>query len=430
VTASAAFWIFVGGLPVVVVLTVAAKSLRRFSRHRLDDICQAHDAREQFGHMLRLHGRVGLAVENLSMLAILGTVAAATYWLIKDPALWRDGDLPPLTAAVGSAVAMLACAAWIPWTIAQLWAEPFLYRTWKVWRIVSRLTWPVVVCGDFVDVVLHRLAGRPRQLPDEETFEEEIRSIVTEGHREGLLEEDAREMIEGVIELSDAVVSEIMTPRTDMVSIHVGLNLEEAAQFAVQATHSRIPVFDKNRDDIVGILYGKDLLPQLIKEPVQRVKTLKEIVRPPHYVPETKPVDAILQEFQKTHNHMAIVLDEYGGVAGLVTIEDVLEEIVGEIADEYDSDLVEGIRQIDSRTCELLARVHIDEINDRLHIELPEDGDFDTIGGFVLSQLGRVPAVGEEVRYGNIKITVLEVTPRRIERVRLETLDEVPRATA
>ena len=423
-TTDVAFWFFVGALPVVVIATTAAKVLRHFSRHRLDEICRARKNPDRFSQILRWHGEAGEAAEYLALLAILASVAGATGWLALDDSAWRHGAMPGAMATVGVVLAMLTCAVWVPWAVVALWGEPFLYWTWPGWQLVRQMTAPLRLLGRFINIVLYRLAGRPYETPDEDAFEEEIRSIVTEGYREGLLEEDAREMIEGVIELSDAVVTEIMTPRTEMVMIHVGVDLDEAARFVVEATHSRIPVYDKNRDDIIGILYAKDLLPELIKKPDQRAKSLRQIIRKPHFVPETKPVDALLQEFQRTRNHMAIVLDEYGGVSGLVTIEDVLEEIVGEIVDEYDRDQVDGIRRIDDRTSELLGKVHIDEINDRLHLNLPEDGDYDTIGGFVLTQLGRVPAVGEEVRWGNVRITVLEVSPRRIERVRLEVLDE------
>jgi Mg2+/Co2+ transporter CorC len=250
-----------------------------------------------------------------------------------------------------------------------------LYYTWPLWRAVGLLMAPLVWGARFVDTVFHRVAGRMPEVPDEESFEDEIRTIVTEGHREGLLEEDAREMIEGVIELGDVVVSEIMTPRTDMVSMPLSLSWQEMLQFVVRVRHTRIPVHENNRDDIIGILYTKDLLPELAKGPDEPRTPWKSLLRAPWFVPETKPVDDLLQEFQQTRNHMVVVLDEYGGVSGLVTMEDVLEEIVGEIIDESDKDLVDGIREIDHRTAEALGKVHIDEINERLALDLPDDGE-------------------------------------------------------
>jgi len=149
---------------------------------------------------------------------------------------------------------------------------------------------------------------------------------------------------------------------------------------------------------------------------------LEKILRKPFFVPETKKIDELLPEFQKSRNHIAIVLDEYGSVSGLVTIEDVIEEIVGEIADEYDEALVDGIKCTSDTTCETLARVHIDEVNRRLGISLPEDKDFDTVGGFLFHQLGRIPDVGEEVTYGDVRFRILDAGRRRIDRVAIEVL--------
>jgi CBS domain containing-hemolysin-like protein len=184
-----------------------------------------------------------------------------------------------------------------------------------------------------------------------------------------------------------------------------------------------VPVYDKTRDDIVGILYSKDLLPELAKSPGEPARPLAELLRKPLFVPETKPVDDLLKVFQKSRTHIAVVLDEYGGVSGLVTIEDVLEEIVGEIDDEYDQKSEEAIRKIDDDVCEALGRAHIDEINEQMAFELPEDADFDTIGGFVFAEFGRVPAAGESITWhDSVRVTVLEASRRRVNRVRLERI--------
>ncbi len=256
---------------------------------------------------------------------------------------------------------------------------------------------------------------------DEETLEEEIRTIVSEGHREGLLEEDAREMIEGVIELGDVAVSHIMTPRTEMHMLAVDTALDEILDDIIEWGHSRVPVYDKSREDIAGILHIKDLLPELAKDPDQRRQSIRSLLRPTLFVPETKPVDELLALFQQSRTHIAVVLDEYAGVSGLVTIEDALEEIVGEIVDEYDKETEEDIHKIDDDTCETLGRAHVDEINERMGFDLPESEDFDTIGGFVFAEFGRVPAVGESLTWQDaIRVTVLEATRRRVNRVRLE----------
>jgi CBS domain containing-hemolysin-like protein len=232
-------------------------------------------------------------------------------------------------------------------------------------------------------------------------------------------------MIEGVIDLGDAYVSQIMTPRTDMHMIHVEAPWDQMLSEVIESGHTRIPVYDRTRDDIVGMLYSKDLLPELATGDPHSRTPLREIVRKPLFVPETKAVDDLLAMFQQLRTHIAVVLDEYGGVSGLVTIEDVLEEIVGEIDDEYDPESVAEIDVVDDDTCEALGRAHIDEINAAMNLELPEDGDYDTIGGLVFSELGRVPQAGESVVWQEkVRISVLEATRRRIDRVRIERLQK------
>jgi len=429
VTPNTLLWFTIAGLVFTGFVAVGANSLRRFSRHDLQAICRKHDALEKFGSILRGHERVALGIENLLSVCVALTITVGAWLGIKE---WSQMSWPELALTVAvSGLVLAAVVVWIPSAVARLWAEPLLYQSWRLWRTLSVAMAPLVYSARAVDAVLHRLAGRTPEVPSEESIEEEIRTIVNEGHREGLLEEDAREMIEGIIELGDADVSQIMTPRTDMHMIHVGVSWEGMLDEVMKTGHTRIPVFDKNRDDIVGILHGKDLLPELAKGPGSARRPWFEILRKPYFVPETKKVDDVLQEFQQTRNHLAVVLDEYGGVSGLVTIEDVLEEIVGEIVDEYDEDLVEEIEKIDDRTCEALGRAHIDEINDALSINLPEDGDYDTIGGFVFSELGHVPQPEDSLVWQElVRITVLEATRRRIDRVRLEVIGEAARESA
>jgi len=417
-------WLSVAGMVVTCIAAIGARSLGEFAPHELKEICRRRRSSDRLGQILRHREQVALAAETLQVVATAVVVGAWVLWITPSEGIANPAML--ISSVAGAAVVLLAVEIWIPWAVVRLWAAPFLYHTWPAWRAVSVVLTPLVIAARFVDAVMHRLAGRTPEVPDEESFEDDIRTIVSEGHREGLLEEDAREMIEGVIELSDVHVSEIMTPRTDMVSMPMALTQREALQFVTEISLTRIPVSDKNRDDIVGILHIKDLLPELAKEPGETRRPWTSLLREPFYVPGTKPSDVLLQEFQRTRNHMAVVLDEYGGVSGLVTMEDVLEEIVGEIVDEYDKDLVDGIRELDDGLCEALGKIHIDEINERLDLQLPDDGDFDTIGGFVFSELGHVPVVGEELIRNNVRITVVEATRRRIERVRLEILDRDP----
>jgi CBS domain containing-hemolysin-like protein len=213
-----------------------------------------------------------------------------------------------------------------------------------------------------------------------------------------------------------------MTPRIDIFSISVNLSLEEARRELLEAGHSRIPVVDSSPDDIVGILYARDLLECFSHDGQPR--SLRSILREPFYVPETTTVDALLERMKRERLHMAIVLDEYGGVAGLVTLEDILEEIVGDIADEFDDVEAASVRHIDPHTIEVDARTHLDELNELFDLDLPEEADFDTVGGFVFNELGRIPQKGETVIWNSLKITITEVTERSVVKVNLTS--EVP----
>jgi len=421
-TTTTLLWLFAALLGVTCLAALAARALAEFSPAELEEICRKRNRPERLGHVLRWRERVQLAMQSLRTVTLAAAVAVGGLgvWQQARTAEFAAGSWAP--ALIVGLLSLLAANVWLPWTLARLWADQFLFLAWPLLWGLSFLLAPFALLARVVDVALYRVAGRERPTPDEESFEEDIRTIVSEGHREGLLEEEAREMIEGVIELGDADVSQIMTPRTDMVSIPAACTWEEMLDQAISAGHTRIPVYGRNRDDILGILHTKDLLPELTRGPQQRVEHWTKLLRQPVFVPETKPIDALLQELQRGRNHMVVVLDEYGGVSGLVTIEDVLEEIVGEIADEYDAAHVEGVRELAPGVCEALGRVHIDEINERLGLGLPEDADYDTIGGFVFNELGHIPTTGEDLVWRNVRITVLDATRRRIERVRIEVL--------
>ena len=422
-----AAWLTLAGIAllIVVVSGCIARSLRDFSSHEFEELSMRRGRPELLSEVLQWQDRAQFVAEGVELLAGALVVAAVVEALLIR-ASTGPHNLEIATEVVVTGVLLLVAAIWLPWAIAQTWGAQLVFRTWPLIKLASRCLSPLSAGAWLFGKLGRRLAGHTAEETQEESLEDEIRSIVTEGHREGVLEEDAREMIESVMALRDLNVSEVMTPRTDMISMPIAMDLREAALFVVKAGHSRIPAYDKHRDDIVGILYGKDLLAELAKEPHERKATVGEITRPPSFVPETKAVVALLEQFQLSRNHMAVVLDEFAGVAGLITIEDILEEIVGEIIDEYDEEVIEGIRRIDDRTAEVLARVHVDEINEQLGLDLTYHGDFDTIGGFVFGELGNLPAVGEQLTYKNVRITVLDVHRRRIEKVRIEILDQEP----
>lgn len=421
----ALFWVAMACTAAAGLTSLAARSLRDFSRRDLEQICERHQKPLRFRDILHHHERAALSAEFVLVLMISAAIGTASDWYASSPAAAVTANVWSrlILFVVPVGVVLLVVVIWLPWSISRIGGAAFLYFTWPLWSALGKLCYPLVWLARGLDMLLHRLAGRATVEPNEETLEEEIRTIVTEGHREGLIEEEAREMIEGVMELGDAVVSHIMTPRTEMYMLQLNTSWDEAVEGVIRSRHTRIPVYDKTRDDVVGILYTKDLLPELARPANAQRRPLSELLRKPLFVPETKAVDDLLQWFQKSRTHIAVVLDEYGGVSGLVTIEDVLEEIVGEIDDEYDQQSEQEIHKIDDDVCEAMGRAHIDEINEEMDFDLPEDEDFDTIGGFVFAEFGRVPSVGESITWReSVRLTVLEATRRRVNRVKLERI--------
>ncbi|MCZ6602870.1 MAG: hemolysin family protein, partial [Planctomycetota bacterium] len=264
------------------------------------------------------------------------------------------------------------------------------------------------------------IAGWLRREHDDGSLaiEEGLRTAAVEAERKGVLAKEDRAMIEKIMEFRDVQVIEVMTPRTELFSIEVETPMLETLKIAKRTSHSRIPVYSGNRDTIVGVLYLKDLLRQLDNGKVTSV-TLREIMRKPLFIPETKFVSDLLREFQASKIHMAIVVDEYGGTSGIVTIEDLIEEIVGEIQDEYDADEEVPLKRIADDTVDVDAKFHIDELNRELGLDIPEGDGFETLGGFVFSHLGKIPRVGDNFHHGAVEFTILDADERRINRLKL-----------
>lgn len=250
------------------------------------------------------------------------------------------------------------------------------------------------------------------------TSEAELLAVADQAVEEEVIEAEERRLIESVIELGDTVVREVMVPRTDMVTFPADFRASDAMEVIILNGFSRIPAVGEGIDDIVGIVHAKDLMRAERDGHGQR--PVAELARPAHFVPETKGVAELLREMQLERFHMAIAVDEYGGTAGLVTLEDIIEELLGEIVDEFD---VEDpmIEPLPGGDVQVNARMALDEVNDLIHAELPE-GDWDTIGGLLLSELGHVPAEGESVEVGGWQLTAQRVQGRRIGRVRLHRL--------
>jgi putative hemolysin len=291
---------------------------------------------------------------------------------------------------------------------------------WPVLALAYVLTPVRAVLGAFTALISRAVARE--DTPQTAITEAELRTLVEVGHREGVVERGEREMIHGVFELGDTTVWDIMTPRTDIFGVDVRIPAERLLAELRQHLHHRVPVYDGSLDVIVGILLTRDLLPYYRGLPSNF--DLRRHLLPPYFVPQTKRADALLREFQAKKLRMAIVVDEYGGTAGLVTLEDILEEVVGEIRDEFETD-ERLVQRIDERTYRVAAKLPIADFNQLTGLSISNE-NFDTVGGWVLDLFGRVPHRGEKVESGGIRITVEKVHRTRI----LEVLVQLPEPPA
>ena len=283
-------------------------------------------------------------------------------------------------------------------------------------RATAWLLHPLIVILSAITNTLVRLMGGRMKHQGPFVTEEELRLLVSVGEEEGVLEEGETDMIHSIFEFADTTVREVMVPRIDMVTLESDATVDEAVDLALQGGFSRIPVYEETIDNIIGVLFTKDMLKQLRED--HKSLPIRELVRPAYFVPETKKLDDLLREIRQKRTHMAIVVDEYGSVAGLVTIEDLVEEIVGDIQDEYDREenLYEQVTQFEYI---FDAKINLDEFNELMDTDL-ENEDYDTLGGFLLGQLDKIPVAGDTITFKNLNFTILTTRGLRITKVKVE----------
>jgi CBS domain containing-hemolysin-like protein len=246
--------------------------------------------------------------------------------------------------------------------------------------------------------------------------EKDIQSIIDVGEEEGVIDQEEHEMIHGIFELKQAVVREVMVPRTDIKCVSRKARIKDIIDLIISEGHSRIPVFDGKIDNIVGIVYAKDLLKFWGKDGEEI--PLEKVMREPYFIPETKRLEELLKEFKMKRVHMAIVVDEYGGLSGLVTIEDLIEEVFGEIEDEYDQRVEERIIPLGDGSISVDAKLEIEELESYFDVEIQKE-NFETVGGFIFNLLGRVPKAGERVNFGDLIMAIESADGRRIGRIKI-----------
>ncbi|MEA2736077.1 MAG: magnesium and cobalt exporter, family, partial [Humisphaera sp.] len=330
-----------------------------------------------------------------------------------------------LLAVVITAVIHLFFSVAIPHAISRHAAEPMIAVSIRFLHGLRLAMLPITKLMHGVDMLVSHAATKssPQEQEEiEEAIENEILSAVEEGEKEGVVDEEERQMIESVIAFHDTQVGQIMTPRPEIFALEIGATLEQVKATIAESGHSRIPVYQGKIDQIVGILYARDML-KLLGEPADKFN-IRDFIRPAFFVPETKPLRDLLHDFRLQKVHIAIVSDEYGGTAGLVTIEDIFEELVGDISDEHEPAEPAMIQRIDDLTAEADARTYIDELNRVLGLNLPEDAGYDTLGGFISTTLGKIPEPGTTFEGKGAKFTVLDAEPQKVNRVRVELVPE------
>jgi CBS domain containing-hemolysin-like protein len=259
-----------------------------------------------------------------------------------------------------------------------------------------------------------------------EGFEEEFHDLINGGEGKGLIDQYSGDWIHRILEFKDTVAREVMIPRTEIVCFQADTSVEKVLELAIESGHSRLPMYGQNIDDIIGIFCVKDLLRHWGKKGDEI--DLSTMTRPPYFVPEMKNIGQLLQEFKKNRSHMAIVIDEYGGTAGLITIEDIIEEIFGEIQDEHDMEEAR-ITPMPDGTLMVDARTNVDELEEYFKIDIPKD-NFETVGGLIVHLMGRVPRAGEEVHYRGLHIVIHDSDQKKVSRVKVRLTQAESRNSA
>lgn len=348
---------------------------------------------------------IGNNIVNILASSIATTVAIQTY-----------GDSPKAIAiaTAGMTLLLLIFGEITPKVVAKAYSTTISGIVINVIYILSRVFYPVSHILMFMSKIISRLFGVKIDNIEFLITEEEIKSVVSVGEEEGVIEEEEKKMIHSIFEFTDTTVKEIMIPRTTVFALEAGKTLNEVWESIISTGYSRIPVYDERIDNIIGVFYLKDLF-NIIKEGKLDIQ-VRDFIREAYFVPESKPLFEMLEEFKKMQIHMAIVIDEYGGTAGIITIEDLIEEIVGDINDEFDIEHDEEIKKVADNKFIVDALIDIEYLNNELSINLPVSEDYDSLGGYIYAILGRVPIEKDSVfnEDNTIEIKVLQVDNKRI----------------
>jgi len=340
--------------------------------------------------------------------------AVATLGTIIAVSLIRNENWAVAIATIVITILTLVFAELIPKSLAVRYGERLALRYVRPLEIISTLLYPFVYILNHIGIGFTRVVGE-NEIPKPTISEEEFRTAISIGEAEGVVEGNEAEMLKKVFEFTDRPVSKIMVPRTEITWVEQGTKISEFLNLYVQGRYSRFPVYKDNTDNVVGILHAKDVLLKLTDESDSRDSIIDDLVRPAYFVPEGKRLGELLAEMRDGGHHAVIVVDEFGGIAGMVTLGQLTEEIVGDIQDELTGEERDFIVTGDS-TFQLDGGFRIEEANEELELSLP-GGDYETVAGFILSQLGRIPNEGEQFKYQNLKFVITEMRGMKIAKV-------------
>lgn len=388
---------------------------------KISQIRQLREKNEKKARLLeRIKKKINVILSTILVGNNLVNILATTILTELTIEFFKGGS-STLISTVIMTILILIFGEITPKTFATQNPEKVAVIVARPLEILSKIFKPILIVLNIITSFMIKLVGGEVDYSGPFVTEKEIRSLVDVGEEEGVVKLREKEMIENIFDIDHIDVGDVMIPRIDIIAVSQDDSMETALNKITKYGHSRIPVYNDNIDNIIGILYAKDILPFVVSKEKEINETkIIDIIRLPYYVPETKKANKLLTELQQNKVHIAIVLDEYGGTEGLVTIEDVLEEIVGDIYDEYDND-EDMIEKVNESLYKIKADISLEDINELFNTTFPEE-DFDSLGGYIFSSLGRVPKQEDTLEEQGIKMIVKKVVNRRIKVVEIKKI--------
>ncbi len=426
-------WLAIGmaALGIGALFSALAQSLRNISRARLEEVAAIRNNPAATQRISKITADIeghAAAIALPRIVCNLLVVVGLVLWVSESRGVAAPTWVERLIGIVFSALLLWVFGAVLANSVARHAAETTVYSWSRFLRMSYIIFAPLRFIPELTDEVVRRLSGKTH-MTEEIEVQEELLDVVADAEEDGAVDEAERDMIESIVRFRGRTVDQVMTPRTEIVAMELSNNLGAVTEAIRTIGHSRIPVYEGDIDHVIGIFYVKDLMKWLAGDGTLRTGKgfdLRSLLRKAHFVPESKSLRELLRELLSKRVHIAMVADEYGGTAGLVTIEDIIEEVFGEIHDEYEAPgetQAEVTLDPDAGFAEIDARAYIGDVNTQLEaigIELPEGEDYDTVAGFVTARLGHIPAAGEAFQVNGLTVTVLAAEPTRVTRIRLD----------